>query len=128
MPQDVRLWAITPGDQLATVERCRLDLESRIEQWLVQDISILSGDLLLIGRQVETAYGGVIDLLCLDSRGDVVLVELKRDKTPRDITAQVLDYASWVRDLSNEELTERANAFLKDDGPLEAAFQARFGA
>jgi len=25
-----------------------------------------------------------------------VLIELKRDRTPREIVAQALDYASWV--------------------------------
>jgi RecB family endonuclease NucS len=56
---------------------------TRIQSWLEKDISLISSDLLIIGREVETAYGGFIDLLCLDRNGDVVIVELKRDKTPR---------------------------------------------
>lgn len=48
-----------------------------------------------IGRQVNTNLGTTIDLLALDGTGDVVVVELKRDRTPRDTLAQALEYASF---------------------------------
>jgi hypothetical protein len=44
-------------------------------------------------------------LLCIERTGDLVIVELKRDKTPREITAQTLDYASWVTELSRERIS-----------------------
>ena len=126
MPQDVKIWEIQNGDNLKEIQRAKLELEERIENWLEKDISIIASDLLVIGRQVETDFGGVIDLLCLESNGDVVIVELKRDKTPREITAQVLDYASWVKELSNDKITEIANGYLKAQGPLEDAFKRSF--
>jgi len=126
MPEDIRLWEILKGDDLKEIRKAKLDLEARIEDWLERDISIISDDLLVIGRQVETDFGGIIDLLCLDLDGDVVIVELKRDRTPREITAQTLDYASWVKDLSNEKITEIADEYLRDRGPLERAFKRRF--
>ena len=127
MPEDIRLWAILDADSLREIKAERLDLEKRIEGWIANDISILASDLLIIGQQVETNFGGFIDLLCLDRKGDTVIVELKRDKTPREITAQVLDYASWVNDLSNDRITEIANGYLGSKGPLDHAFKARFG-
>lgn len=126
MPEEVRIWEILEHDRLRELERVRLDLEKRIENWLEQDISVLSDDLLVFGRQVTTDYGGIIDLLCLDSNGDVVIVELKRDKTSREITAQILDYASWVKELSNEQVTELADKYLGDHGPLNEAFERKF--
>jgi hypothetical protein len=105
MPEEVRLWKIQGGDTLCEITRSSLDLEARLEMWLERDISVLSPGLLVIGRQVETDFGGFIDLLCLDCAGDVVVVELKRDKTPREITAQILDYGSWIKGLSNERIT-----------------------
>lgn len=129
MPAEMRLWRVEAGDVLRELTRGALDLESRFEAWLDRDIGILSKDLLVIGRQVKTDYGGFIDLLCLDRNGDVVVVELKRDKTPREVTAQVLDYASWVRDLSNEQITRIAEAYLatKEGQDLNKAFRERFG-
>lgn len=126
MPQDIRVWKIEAGDALRSIEKARLNLEGRLESWLCKDISILSDDLIVIGRQVRTDFGGEIDLLCLDRSGDTAIVELKRDKTPREVVAQTLDYASWVSDLSNEELVGIANSYLKDGGPLDKAFERRF--
>ena len=126
MAEDIRLWEILNGDNLKELKKGKLDLEERIENWLEKDNSLIANDLLVIGRQISTDFEGIIDLLCLDLRGDIVIVELKRDKTPREITAQVLDYASWVKDLSNERITEIANEYLKDKGPLEKAFKQRF--
>jgi len=93
----------------------------------VRDISMLDPGLLVIGREVETDFGDFIDLLCIDAAGDLVVVELKRDKTPREITAQALDYGSWVVDLSNERVTSIAELYLGEGG-LEEAFRGRFGA
>ena len=127
MAEDIRIWKIVENDNLQDLKRAKLNLEERIEEWIVRDISVISDDLLVIGRQIETDFGGIIDILCLDRMGDVVIIELKRDKTPREITAQILDYASWVKDLSNERITEIANEYLKDNGPLEEAFIRKFG-
>lgn len=125
MAEEIRLWRIEANDSLHEIAQGQLNLESRIEEWLARDISILDRDLLVIGRQVETGFGGFIDLLCINRDGEIVVVELKRDKTPREITAQVLDYGSWVGNLSNEAITSRANAHLAPD-TLEQAFQRRF--
>jgi len=127
MPQEVKLWKILDRKNLKEINKGKLDLEERIEDWLEQDISIISDDLLVVGRQVETDFGGIIDLLCLERNGDLAILELKRQKTPREITAQVLDYASWVKDLSNEKITDIANNYLGDRAPLKEAFGNQFG-
>lgn len=127
MPQQIRLWKVETGDKLRELTSTSLDLEARIENWLVEDIGILDPELLVIGRQVETDFGGVIDLLCIDEAGDLVIVELKRDKTPREITAQILDYASWIAGLSGDRVSKMADQFLGNRGPLAEAFKQCFG-
>lgn len=72
----------------------------------------------MFGRQV---------LLCLDAQGDVVIVELKRGMTPRDVTAQAIDYATWVRDLSNKEIQAIAQGYLRPPETLDLAFRKKFG-
>jgi len=127
LADEVRLWRVGPDERLREIDRAPLNLESRLQEWLTRDISMLDPELLVIGREVETDFGGFIDILCVDTTGDLVIVELKRDKTPREISAQVLDYASWVVDLSNERVSKIADAYLGDEG-FESAFRERFGA
>jgi len=127
MSQDIKIWEIVDKSSLKEINKSKLDFEERLEDWLEKDISMISNDLLVIGRQIGTEFGRGIDLLCIESTGDIVILELKRDKTPREITAQLLDYASWVKDLSNEKVTEIANRYLRDKGPLEKAFKNKFG-
>ena len=122
MPTEIKIWEVTTGGSLSPVPNTQISLEEQLETWIEQDISIISSDYMVIGRQVTTDFGGVIDLLCLDSTGDIVVVELKRGKTPREVTAQALDYASWVTDLSHQRITDIANDHLPKNKPLETAF------
>lgn len=83
-----------------------MPLESKLERLILQDPEILEAKLLLLGSQVATAYGKFIDILGVDSEGTVHILELKRDRTPREVVAQTLDYASWVEGLGNEEIRD----------------------
>ncbi len=124
MPTEIRLWRID-GERPTPVEQQKLDLEARIENWIRHDVALINNDLLIIGQQVPTGYGGFIDLLCIDPVGNLVILELKKDKTPRDIVAQVLDYASWVEKLEAEEIQAIANRLLRPN-TLEQAFREKF--
>ena len=126
MAEEVRIWQVDKADALTEIKRSRLDLEQRIEEWIISDVSLLSPDLLIIGEQVKTASGKFIDLLCIDRDGNLVIVELKRDLTPRDVTSQALEYASWVKDLKAEAIDAIATQYLKGE-TLEDAFQSKFG-
>ncbi len=124
--QEVRLWEVTSDEELKPIQNDEINLEERLEGWLASDISILDPNLLVIGRQVKTAFGGVIDLLCLDGNGDTVVVELKKGKTPREVTAQALDYASWVKGLSSDEIISIADDYLGTSHGLKHAFEQQF--
>jgi hypothetical protein len=104
MPIEVGIWRID-GDPVRRVNAARLKAEKRLEDVLEEDISILGlGPLLVLGRQVATDFGTFIDLLAIDSDGVLHVIELKRDKAPRNIVAQVLDYGSWVTNLGAERI------------------------
>jgi hypothetical protein len=130
MPLELGIWRID-GD-LKRVNLSSLDQEGRLEDFLDKDISIASPDWMVIGRQVYTDYGTYIDLLAIDRDGNLIIIELKRDKTPRDIVAQLLDYASWVKDLKDEDIALIYNTYLKkyhserSNESIDDAFRKRF--
>jgi hypothetical protein len=130
MPVEVALWRL--GATTTKIDFARLDAEKRLEDILAADIAMVDPGLLLIGRQVPTAYGKFIDLLALDSDGSMVVLELKRDQTPREIVAQLLDYGSWIRSLDSDAIESIFAAFLKKYHPehanasLSQAFCERF--
>jgi hypothetical protein len=110
--------------QLRPAVRRALSRESLIEDWVAADPSLVGIDALIIGRQVPTDHGKFIDLLAMDATGGLIIIELKKDRTPREIVAQVLDYASWVRTLTTPEVYERAEKHL--NSRLATAFRERF--
>ena len=124
--KEVRIWEVSREGELIKMRATSIDFEERLEGWLEKDISVLDQDLLVIGRQVSTSMGGKIDLLCLDSAGETVVIELKKGQTPRDVTAQTLDYASCVQGLTDEELRDIAERYLGSAGSLRDAFERKF--
>jgi hypothetical protein len=113
------------GVTLIPVTRKPLAAEKQLEEWIAQDPRALGLDILVIGRQVNTPHGGFIDLLGLDRDGNLSVIELKKDKTPRDVVAQALDYGSWVRTLEAREIEDLALDYLKR--PVGNSFLEFFG-
>ncbi len=71
---------------------------------IVAEPRILSEEWMLVGQQENTGTSGVVDLLAIAPDASLVLIELKRDRTPRDVIAQTLDYASWLQELDAEQI------------------------
>lgn len=105
MPLEVGLWRVDGGKPVKVAAK-GVPLESQLEAMIEADPTILGTPLLLIGRQVPTEFGKYIDLLAIDDEGALHVLELKRDKTPRDVVAQALDYGSWVRTLSHAQVLD----------------------
>ncbi len=100
--------------------------EKTLEDWLENAPNgiLEDSDVLVIGRQVRTSLDGFIDLLGIDRQGDLVVIELKRDKTPRDKTAQALEYAAFVKGLDEKELEDWYRSY-KNDQTLDLAGKHR---
>ena len=93
---------------------------------IVNAPELLSDEWMLIGRQEKTAYGGIIDLLAIARDGSLVLIELKREQTPREVVAQALDYASWVQGLESSDIHAVYSRF-NQAGDLAKDFETKFG-
>jgi hypothetical protein len=124
MPIEVGLWKL--GERLEPVAFTRMDTEHRLEELLAEDITVVDPELLLIGRQVPTAYGKFIDLLAIDAEGRLVVIELKKDRTPREVVAQLLDYGSWVRGLESDDVSGIFDSFQRKYTDREVPFESRF--
>jgi hypothetical protein len=125
MPLEVGLWRVD-GDKPVRLTAKGVPLEQQLETMIEADPGILGTPLLLIGRQVPTDYGKFVDLLAVDDEGNLHVLELKRDKTPREVVAQALDYGSWVRNLSHDDVLQ-IFANYRDDVAFEAEWTATFG-
>ena len=123
MPVEMGLWRV--DDKPIRLLPGGMPTEARLEELIEAEPTILGEPLLIIGRQVATSFGKIIDLLAVDADGILHVLELKKDKTPREVVAQVLDYGSWVRNLAHEEVLKLFADYGKG-GAFEAAFQQRF--
>lgn len=124
MPIRHNIWRVS--DQPRALKEARLESEALLEDMIVAAPEILSPEWMIIGRQEDTGHGGRIDLLALAPDGAVILIELKRDKTPRDVVAQALDYANWAESLEAEDIGH-IYARFSGGGNLAQKFQERFG-
>jgi len=123
------IWRI--GEQPQRLKPSGMADESVLEDMVMKDVSILNPDWLLIGRQVRTRFDKYIDLLAMDANGSVIIVELKRGKTPREVVAQAIDYASWVQTLTDSDIADIYRTFAEHYGQpfhkIDDAFKAKFG-
>lgn len=99
MTVEMGIWRMADGGPVP-LKFGSLNLESRLEDMIVADPSLVGTELLVIGRQIRTDFAGIVDVVAVDVDARVHVLELKRDRTPRDAVAQVLDYGSWAKTLS----------------------------
>lgn len=108
MATEIKTWQIVDG-KLHEVNSTLLDGKRKekddLEQWIRSHPEILGSDIALIGEQVQTK-SGPLDFLGIDSSGNLVIIELKRDKLHREVLAQAIDYASDVADWEVAKLDE----------------------
>ena len=127
----MRVFAVEENGSFKEFVRTRFEFdhqEADLEDWLENNPEGLveDGELMMIGRQVWTNLGGFIDLLAVDRQGDVAVIELKRNRTPRDILAQALEYASFVETLDWDALEELLRQYMSDEGVDLADYHRRY--
>lgn len=125
MSVEMGLWRVDGGAAVA-IREGTLPSEQLLEDVLEQDISILDGDLLVIGRQFRTPNGKRLDVLAIAGDGSLTVIELKRGQTEREVVTQVLDYGSWVQSLTRERLLA-LYAERHDGADLDVAFSSYHG-
>lgn len=94
-----------------------------LQEWIAKHPESLGEELLIIQKE----FAGFsdtherLDLLALDKRGNLVVIENKLDDTGRDVVWQSLKYASYCSSINAKGIIEIFNDYLQKQGGNEDA-------
>ncbi len=75
-----------------------------IQEWIEKNPEIIEENLLIIGKEVILPSDIRLDLLAIDKKSNLVVLELKRDNSGKNIDWQAIKYASYCSSFSNTEI------------------------
>jgi hypothetical protein len=90
------------GDKFVVLDESDFDAETALQEAIKRNPEVIPvadlelGEVVVVGRETSLPVGAT-DLLLLDSKGQIVIVETKLSRNPelrRQVTAQVLDYGA----------------------------------
>ena len=103
------------GSAPRRVSRSQVGLEQNLEEWIVQDVTLIGEGLTLVGRQV-TIDDGRLDLLAIDARDRWVVIEVKPDALATGALTQALCYAGSLARLDADALRDKLEPGLGQFG------------
>lgn len=109
--QKIGVWHLS-GDKPKKLPESKIDLEEHLEKWIEADPEFLQVGLTIVGKQIQVE-GGRLDLLAIDPQGRWVIIEVKREQLRRETIAQVLDYASSLATMPNEDFRNKIEHYLE---------------
>ncbi|MBK6345004.1 MAG: DUF4268 domain-containing protein [Bacteroidales bacterium] len=85
-----------------------------LQEWIAKNPSCLGEDLLIIQKEFNgfNDTSERLDLLAIDKFGDLVVIENKLDSSGKDVTWQVIKYASYCASLNKEQICSIYQAYL----------------
>lgn len=94
-----------------------------LQEWLANEPMIFGEQLLIIQKEFDgfSDTNERLDLLALDTDGNLVIIENKLDDSGKDVTWQALKYASYCSSLAKEEIREIFQGYLNNYGTDEIA-------
>jgi len=124
------LWKITekgPSKVKETKFKQEKLLEEHLEDWIARDSSIVGEPLLVFGRQVIIPdTKDRLDLLAVDPRGSITVIELKRGQLKDPVDVQSLRYASYVSKWRFQDFENVARNYFGKVGDTEFNFNELF--
>ncbi|MDE0260275.1 MAG: endonuclease NucS [Gammaproteobacteria bacterium] len=93
----------SPQPQPKKVGRSHIQLEKQLEDWIVNDVTLIGEGLTLVGRQVSIDDGR-LDLLAIDSQDRWVVIEVKPGMLGSRALGQAIYYAASLARLGADEL------------------------
>jgi hypothetical protein len=103
--------------QLITFSEAGFKERQHLQEWFVKNPSSLDEELLIIQKE----FAGFddtkerLDVLALDKRGNLVIIENKLDDTGRDVVWQALKYVSYCSSLTPQDIEQIFSTYLSDN-------------
>ncbi|PYY64423.1 hypothetical protein DEJ30_08130 [Curtobacterium sp. MCPF17_003] len=125
MTERPALWFMNDDGELHRYRRDKAVSEEDLRLFIEAHPETL-GDVIILGRDVKTHGHGDVDLVAIDSDGQLWVIELKLKSATRKIMEQTIGYASWGKSASLRDL---ANLYAAYSGgtSLSDEFERRFG-
>lgn len=98
-----------------------------IEKWVESTPEILGEELLIITNEYDRfdKTNERIDLLALDRDGNIVVIELKRDDSGKNVDLQAIKYAAYCSTITLNEAVEIYKHYFEKNGNLISSEEAR---
>lgn len=96
-----------------------------LQEWLEHNPDVFGEELLFIQKEFD-GFDDTrerLDLLAIDKQGNLVIVENKLDDSGRNVTWQVLKYASYCSSLSKQQIKDIYQTYLVKNGSIENSEQ-----
>lgn len=92
-----------------------------LQEWIANNPSSLGEELLVIQKEFRgfSDTNERLDLLALDKIGNLVIIENKLDDSGRDVTWQIIKYASYCASLTKQDIIRIYQGFLGTSGIAE---------
>ena len=99
--------------------------ESDIQRLLRDQIEIISDHTMVVAEEFGDwdASRRRIDLLCIDKKANLVVVELKRTEDGGHMDLQAIRYSAMISTMTFDQVVEAHKSFLSDKNPDEDARQ-----
>ena len=90
-----------------------------LQEWIVKEPTILGEELLIIQKEFSgfSDTNERLDLLAIDRKGNLVIIENKLDDSGKDVTWQAMKYASYCSTLGKDGIRKIYQDYLNKTEP-----------
>jgi hypothetical protein len=106
-----------------TFSDLRFKERENLQEWIANNPESLGEEILIIQKEFDgfNDTNERLDLLGVDKQGNIIVIENKLDDTGRDVTWQVLKYASYCSTLKKDQITKIYQDYLNKQNNNETA-------
>ena len=107
--------------KLTPIQFKDLELEEKfdIEAWVRKNPKILGENLMIISEQKSLPSRRQPDLLALDKNGNLVIIELKKDDSGKDVYWQAITYAANFSEFTYSDIMDMYEKYLEHLGQTD---------